>query len=245
MKYFCLIFFLTIYLPLLSQSNFSKKEKILIEYHNQLKLADYDKKEKWTIAFEEHLKRFLLEKESWDYKFDTLSKRINIETSPNKKVRTFGWNEQMGGSWHTYKSIIQFKHNNTLTITDFQNKKILHEESIEGNEVFRDVIIHEIHSINRGFLFVGWGTHGGGHQHTILAFYKKDKNGHLIRNPLFENLKNSLVIKYPRKDKLNLIIKKNKISFNEFILDDEIGFYLSTGQKVLLKKKKGIFAKCN
>lgn len=191
-------------------------------------------RQKAAIDFEKTLKRVLSNEKSWTYKFPELQKYINIETSKDKKIRTFSWDSRLGGSWHALRSLIQFKSATKIHVLSFQDEKPIDEEE-EGNNMFADAVILGIYPFEKGYLFEGFGTYGSGHHHKIIAYFELIDEK-LVRKSIFENNEFIYVFKIPRKYKfdLKIDIENKTITHSEFVLDGDIGFFLPTGKKTLL-----------
>lgn len=214
-----------------SQSSIKSEEEKVITILQKLRSNDLEMDlEDVVIQFETTLKILLSNKESWNYSFTELSKRINITTSKDKKIRTFGWDSRMGGSWHTLKTFVQYKTTNGVAVFSFQKEN--EEMDYDDEEVFRDIVIIEIHQLKKGYLLEGWGTHGSGHEHKILAYYEFE-NDTLQRKSAFEKGANFYVIQIPRRNDFDLEVntKTQEISHNDFVFDDEEGFYKPTGKR--------------
>jgi len=92
------------------------------------------------------------------------------------------------------------------------------------------------------YLTFASGTHGSGHQHKIVQIFSIARDKLVKCNSCFSD-NSDLIIEYPRSDKANLIFneKTNEISYSEFKLDDNIGFYRPTGKVITLKLVNGKF----
>jgi hypothetical protein len=212
----------------------AEEEKVLVAL-TKLRSKDSDiDRSAVAIQFEKTLKTVLSNKESWRYTFPELRKYINIETSKDKKIRTFSWDTLTGGSWHALKSLIQFESDNQIHVVSIQDEKPIDEEE-EGNDMFADAVILGIYPFHEGYLFEGYGTYGSGHHHKILTYFELI-NDKLVRKTIFENDQSIYVFKIPRRYKFDLLvdIKTKTVTHSEFVFDDDEGFYKPTGKKVLL-----------
>lgn len=204
--------------------------------------SDLDRS-KAALQFEQTLKKVLSYKESLNYPFSELQKYINIETSKDKKIRTFSWDNLSGGSWHALQNLIQFRTDNKLHVISFQKEN---PNSEEGNDMFADAAILNIHRFYNGYLFEGYGTYGSGNHHKVIAYYELIDNK-LVRKPIFETKKDIYALIIPRRYKFDLIIDATKgtITHSEYVMDDDIGFAQPTGKKVLLAFNGQQFVKQN
>jgi len=220
-----------------AQSKIKEAEQKIVALFKETKIVAYDTLyQKVVPQIRKEIKSVLAKKESWNHDFTALSKYVRITISPDKKIRTFGWDDRTGGSWHSMQSFIQFKINDEVYIYSFQDENF-DQSVIEevNNEVFKDAVILKIYPIGKGYLFEAYGTHGSGHHHKVLAYYSIEKDG-LMRKSVFDNDESIYVFKIPRGYELNIKVdtEKQQITHQEFVLDDEIGFFQPTGKKVLL-----------
>ncbi|EDP97141.1 hypothetical protein U8527_02295 [Kordia algicida OT-1] len=233
-------FFLILYFGLFSFSTFAQTymesaETTVLEALQQVRSNEEGiDRQKAANHFEATLKTVLSKEKSWTYSFPELRKYINIETSRDKKIRTFSWDSRLGGSWHALRSLIQFKTDTKIHVLSFQDEKPIDEEE-EGNDMFADAVILGIYPFEKGYLFEGFGTYGSGHHHKIVAYFELIDEK-LVRKAIFENNEFIYVFKIPRKYDFDLKInvEEKTITHSEFVLDDDIGFFLPTGKKVLL-----------
>jgi hypothetical protein len=227
-----LLLFISFYsLSSYAQSSMKAEEEKVISILKKLRSNDPEMDlEEVVIQFETTLKAVLSKKESWNYPFTALSEQIRMTISEDKKIRTFGWDSRMGGSWHTLKTLVQYKTTTGVDVFSFQEEN--EDMDYDDEEVFRDVVIIEIYQIGNGYLLEGWGTHGSGHEHKILAYYEFE-NDQLNRKSAFEKGANFYVIQIPRRNdfELEVNITAQEISHNDFIYDEEMGFYKPTGKR--------------
>lgn len=197
-----------------------------------------------AIQFETTLTKLLKKKESWNYRFPELRKYIDIKRSSDKKIRTFSWDSRMGGSWHTLETLIQHETAKGLRVFSLQNKKALDDEEMEESEAYRDAVVIDIYSFANGYLLEGFGTHGSGHHHKVLMYYEL-KNDTLERKGIFENNQSIYVLLIPRRYDFDLLLdfESKTITHSEFVMDNEIGFYMPTGKKVVLTFDGSTFKK--
>ncbi|MEM6684668.1 MAG: hypothetical protein AAF617_02640 [Bacteroidota bacterium] len=231
-----LLIFTTFSFVAFAQIDMKAEEEKLIETLKMLRTPDSETDMgKVAAQFETELTTLLRKKESWSYRFPELRKYIDIKRSSDRKIRTFSWDSRLGGSWHTLETRIQHETANGLQVFSLQNKKLVDDEEQEGNEVYRDAIIIDIHSFANGYVFEGFGTHGSGHHHKVLMYYELSGDT-LVRKEIFENNESIYVLLIPRRYDFDLSFdfEAQTITHSEFKMDDEIGFYMPTGKKVLL-----------
>ncbi|MGV6832061.1 MAG: hypothetical protein ACWA5P_10950 [bacterium] len=208
--------------------------------------VDYDKRyDSLRPQLKQHIKEVLTDSTSFDYPFSKLSEHVRIITSKDKKVRLFSWDELTGGSWHDMAVIAQF-------ITKDQKVKAVFIDSDiseEGTVGLTSAIQYELHEVlinnKTYYMCFGWGTFGSGHHHnSILIFDLENDTINPCETCISESYK---LIQAPRATKINLAYDEvlKQLSFNEFLYDDDIGFYQPTGKQVVLKLKNGTFIKIN
>ena len=234
-KAFVLLLFLSFYsLSCMAQIDMEVEEVKVIAALKKLRSDDPNlDRNQAAIQFESTLKKVLLLKESWNYSFPDLRKYINIETSRDRKIRTFSWDSLTGGSWHALRNLIQFEVEDKLKVVSFQKENPTDEE--EGNDMFADAVILKMYRFHNGYLFEGFGTYGSGNHHKVIAYYEL-VNDELVRKSIFNNDKDIYVLMIPRRYKFDLKIDTYKgiITHSEYVMDDEIGFSKPTGKTVVL-----------
>ena len=172
--------------------------------------------------------------------FDSLSKYLNIKTSADRKIKFYSWDDINGGTWHNINCLAQFKADNGNIIV-----QQLNTENIDSVD-YTDSGIYDVFEIfinaTKYYLTFASGTHGSGHQHKIVQVFSIVSDKLIKCKSCFADNKD-LIIEYPRSDKANLVFneKTSEISYSEFELDDDIGFYKPTGQVITLKLNKGKF----
>jgi hypothetical protein len=226
------IFFLSLfYISLSAQTDIEIAEDTIVKA--LLKLRSNEQgidKEAVANQFETLLTKALSKKESWEHRFSKLRKYINVKRSHDKKIRTFGWDSRLGGSWHTLITLIQYKTPTGVSVFSFQKKS--DDFDYPAADAYRDAVVIDIYQLKKGYLLEAWGTHGSGHHHRIFAYYEFE-NGALVRKPAFAESKNYYVLVIPRRDKFGIEVntQTEEISHYEFVLDDDIGFYKPTGKR--------------
>lgn len=181
----------------------------------------------------------LKNKNTFNYKFDSLSTKINMLSSFENKIRIFSWDEYSAGSWHDMASIIQYKDNRGEINVDFLDSLIF--EKLNNYEVN----IYKIYYINKNhYLLFGKGSNGGGNHHNVaLILIIEDDNIQICKDCL-EN-KSFLVIEAARSQDINLTFDTNKknLRYNEYLMNEETGFYYPSGKVIKLKLLNNKFIK--
>jgi hypothetical protein len=105
---------------------------------------------------------------------------------------------------------------------------------------FTDSGIGEIFEVKKDdttyYITFGSGSHGSGHLHKIVQVFSIVGN-ELVKCTSCFSSEGDLVIEYPRSQLANLTFDPltEEISYNEFLLNEDIGFYEPTGRVVKLK----------
>lgn len=160
---------------------------------------------------------------------------IVITTKENLKV--YSWDDLDGGSHHTYVNYIQYQNNEgickAILLNDLSND-------------FNAAGYYNIEKINEYYLLFGYGTYGGGEQHFVVRIFKND-NGEIKEYIEGYPNKKMLLIGCNRGNTIDLHYNKEKqtISFNQYIYDEEKGFYKREFQKVIYQIKDGKLVKNN
>jgi hypothetical protein len=191
--------------------------------------------------FLKFLSRQLANPTTFNNSFDSLSKYLTIKISADKQIKFYSWDDIGGGTWHNINCIAQFKSDKGKIIV-----QQLNTESALDSVDFTDSRIYEVYEIfingTKYYLTFASGTHGSGHQHKIVQIFSITSDKLVKCKSCFAD-NNDFIIEYPRSDKANLVFneKTNEISYSEFKLDDNIGFYRPTGHLVTLKLINGKF----
>ena len=187
------------------------------------------------------IENILSNPKSYEYRFDSLSNHIKILKSNDGKVRIFSWDEMTGGTWHDMAVIVQYRNNNEINI------QWIDSDIGEEPNGITDAIQFAIYDIQINeqphYLCFGWGTYGSGlHHNSILIFSIENDSLKVCSNCIEEDYSTILS---PRSNKINLQYDETEkvISFNEFIYDSEVEYYMPTGKRVKLKFKNGKFKK--
>ena len=206
--------------------------------------ADYTARfDSLAPSFKKRLSSSLLIKETLTYPFDSLSKGVRIVTSQDKLFRIYSWDEQSGGSWHNMAAFAQF-----ASVDGTVNVKQLDSDKEIEYGTFTDVIIYEIHDIEINgqtyYLTIGWGTHGSGHHHSLAQIFGIEGNQLIKYSKGFASV-DDLVIQAPRRHTINMTYdnKTGQLTYNEFALNDALGFYEPTGKTVTWELQQGVFVK--
>lgn len=175
--------------------------------------------------------------------FDSLSTRMNIIQSEDQKVRIFSWDEKAGGSWHDMAVYAQYQTSDgSIKAASLSSGK----ETSTGE--YTDVIIYEVYQIEinglKYYLTMGWGTHGAGHHHRSVQIFHLQNDTLERCESCFQDLP-YLAIEAPRSSKMNLQFDTTnlQLSHNEFVYNEDIGFYESTGKVITWKLYEGQFRK--
>ncbi|WP_346882965.1 hypothetical protein [uncultured Algibacter sp.] len=259
LKKYLIIFFISIQFSCVSQNHADLKNrdlqllKIYQKFYNNR--HDYagkkgEARDSILIRFKSTLIKTLGDKTYINMPFDSLSTRVKIVSSADKKLNIFSWDELNGGTWHIYNSAYQFRKNDTLysgilslndneTLTEVHNTDVTHFKiyKIEDNK----------------YLVKGYGTHGSGKEFFVyrLLSFKNEKIQDC--NKCF-NGNNRFVYEISRGDDLEPLfdIKNKEIIYHELKetyvqgnLDEPSGFMESTGKILKLKYKAGLFIELN
>ncbi|QGW28409.1 hypothetical protein [Phnomibacter ginsenosidimutans] len=203
--------------------------------------ANYDLRyDSLAPAFKKQLAGQLTNPLTFDNSLDSLSKYLTIKTSADKRIKFYSWDDIGGGTWHNINCIAQFKTDNGKIIVQQLNTE--NTDSID----FTDSGLYEVHEIfingTKYYLTFASGTHGSGHQLKIVQIFSITSDKLVKCKSCFaDNI--DLIIKYPRSDKAHLVFNERttEISYSEFKLDDDNGFYRSTGKINTLKLIDGKF----
>lgn len=215
----------------------------LTQEFDKMMNADYENRyDSLAPRFKNHLKESLSNAQNFNLPLDSLSARIKIVKSEDANLIFYSWDEKTGGTWHDMTVFAQFKLNNG-------DVKIIQMDGNEGMAgEFIDVIIYEIHEIKveakPHYLTIGWGTYGSGHHHAVAQIFRIEENNLKNCKNCFERNEN-LVIMAPRSSEINLMFhpKNKKLTHNEFLLNEDTGFYKPTGNIATWELKEGKFKK--
>jgi hypothetical protein len=233
-------FFSLISMTLSAQTNIETAEDEIVKVFLKLRSNEPDiDREAVAKEFEILLTKTLSKKESWEHRFSKLRKYMDVERSDDKKIRTFGWDTRLGGSWRMLITLVQHKTATGMSVFSFQKRNDDFEYPEE--DAYRDAIVIAIHQLKKGYLLEAWGTHGSGHHHRIFTYHEFE-NDKLVRKPAFANGKNYYTLVIPRRNDFGIEVntQTEEISHFDFVLDNDIGFYKPTGKRktvqLLIKK---------
>lgn len=191
---------------------------------------------------EERLVLDLADSTEFNNSFKKLSKYVTIRTSNDSLVKTFSWDRISGGSWHDNASYAQFR---------THNGKVKHQRLDSGNEWETgeptSVLIYKINTIKIDgktfYLFLGYGTYGGGKHHSLARVYTIEGDKMILCKSMFEE-EDYLYVGANRMNEINLDYNSDlkELSYNHYNFDDSIGFYDGNKERktFVLKNKKFI-----
>ena len=189
--------------------------------------------------FKNNLLNYLYLQLTFDNSLDSISKYITVKSSQDNEIKFYSWDEQFISPWHTINCYAQFKASD--------GKILVQSISGDSDEVdFTDSKIYKVYDLSidstKCYLTFAWGTHGGGHQHQIIQVFKRVSDSLITCESCLNNCKD-IVIEYPRSAKadINFNPLTQEISYNDFKLNEDSGFYEPTGKQVILKLKNGTF----
>lgn len=192
-------------------------------------------------AFLRKLGEVLQDPATFHASWDSLSKYVGVRTSEDGKLRFYCWNDLTGGTWHNINCVAQFEGESG----DMRVHEFLAGDSGE-TDGFADCIIYGLHTVKIEdevcYLVFGTGTHGGGHSFNIVRTFKIRGDSLVLCGSVFPE-GGSIIIQYPRMEKSGLAFdpRTNEISYNEFTMDEESGFYMPTGRRIYLKLSGSAF----
>ena len=204
--------------------------------------ADYDTRaDSLAPLFKKQLLAHLANPVTFNNSLDNLAKYVVIQSSADKKLKFYSWDDLTGGTWHHITTVAQFLTDEGKIVAQPLNP----EDEMETGE-FTDCLIYEVHDLaadgTRYYLTFGRGTHGSGNQHSVIRIFRIS-GGQLMEcaDCFAPDLERA--IEYPRTGNLNLAFnpETNEITYNEYQWDDETGRNKLTGQIVTLKLTNGKF----
>jgi hypothetical protein len=220
----------------------SHKDHELAELYREL--IDADPQLRWDSLvplFRQKFIHYLKDNQSFDEAFNELSNYVQIISSSDGRIKFYCWNQRNEGTWLDLQCLAQYKlDNGNVQLIEVSSG----QEAVEGT--FTDSAIYDIHEIKKDktvyYITFGCGSHGSGHSHNIVqVFFIEDEK--LVKCTSCFPIEGDLVIEYPRSSTPNLKFDPltHEISYNEFLLKDDIGFYEPTGRIVKLKWVEGGF----
>ncbi|SNR16253.1 hypothetical protein [Tenacibaculum jejuense] len=155
----------------------------------------------------------------------------NIIINTNEDIRVFSTDVLDNGSFHEYLNYIQFKTKN-------QTWKVI---NLDKSQQDKSVGFYKVDKINNYYILLGYGTYGSGKQHFVIRVFEK-KNDDLIENIEAYPNKELFFIECNRSQNIDLNFNPDtkELSFKQFKMDDDTGFYT---RKFDLKKFKFINGK--
>lgn len=135
----------------------------------------------------EALEKALLLPNSMKHSFALLQKRMIIRVAEDRKVRTFSWNRNTGGTWHSYGVYAQYlKSDGTTGAVSLSDGN----EGRDGG--YTDSYIYGIHKLlspqANQYLLLGSGTHGSGNHHAIARVFILEQDQLLENSAAFEHV---------------------------------------------------------
>ncbi len=194
-----------------------------------------------AIAFKQQLMAELSNPQSFHFLLDSLARYVSIQASADRQIRFFSWQAIPGGSWQSFDCVAQFRADDGSPVV----QQISTEQTEQTD--YSDSRIYEIHNLQiegrTHYLCFAWGTHGSGLQHQVVRMFA-------IRGRQLTSCINcmagqpQLLIQYPRHAASHLTYNPDSqsIHFHEFQLNAEEGYYLPTGNTVILVLTDGVFA---
>lgn len=153
--------------------------------------------------------------------------KINVTSSEDDKIRIFSWNNLGGGSFHTYSNYIQFQKKD-------QSCQVIPIDTAQNStEVGYYKIIDFSCNDRMVYLFMGYGTYGGGKHHYSIRFFEINDDWLKEIYEFYPN-KKDLVIYSNRSQDSDIKFDKNSIelSYKKFNYDKDTGFYKDEFKKV-------------
>lgn len=143
-----------------------------------------------------------------------------VRSSVDDRIRLFSWDDLGGGSYHTYTNYLQYKtSDNRCITTPFDT---LHSNIEVGYYQIDKFIKDETHI----YVFLGYGTYGGGQQHKRIRLFEFVDDQPEERFDLYPNGKDLVVFSNRGQDP-EIVLDKQEgiIRYMNYHYDKEIGFY--------------------
>ncbi len=135
------------------------------------------------MLFTKQLKNAILKEKIFNKSFTKLSKSINIISSSDYKIKFYGWDVGLGGSWHQIYSLTQFK----SEVGQIHVQQLNSNNEYEMGE-FTDCSTYQVYDILLNgkvlYLAISWGSRGSGAQLDVVQVFKIKKNK-LVKCKLF------------------------------------------------------------
>lgn len=165
-------------------------------------------------------------------------KNIVICASNDRKFRVFSWDDLQAGSYHTYTNFAQYQvSKNNCTIIPIDTS----EDDTEAG--YYDIIT--VTENNRPYYFLlGYGTYGSGQQHRVVRIYEI-KNNLLVECISCYPEHKPITIFSNRGQNIDLRFNTNipELTYKEFKLNKEVGYYTDEFDLVRLKFENGVLTK--
>lgn len=220
-----------------------KLENDLVTSFKEYRNANYnDRYDTLRPKLKAQIEAFLNVPITFSASLDSLSQQINIITSKDRNIRIYSWDELTGGTWHDMAVIVQFKTSSNTIKTVWIDSDI--EESPSGITSDIHYKIYDLTLNNQPYYMTfGWGTYGSGHHHNSILIFSIENDVLKVCSDCIDSPHQ--YIKAPRSQKIDLKYDPltKVVSYNEFILDNEIGFFEPTGKRIQLKINNGKFEK--
>lgn len=190
-------------------------------------------------AFKEAVVAYMAESAAWNCSPSDTGSLLSV-VAPDSVFRVLSWDEVTGGSFHDMASVMQFPKKNgacAVLVLDPSSPGALEEQHIMENvSVYRVDMLADVEPPT--YLLIGWGTHGGGHQHQTVQVFRRTAIGIERCLDCFPGDR-SYCVEYPRGDTLELVFdaRTNTISHNGFRDANGVevdGFKYPTGKRVSL-----------
>lgn len=222
-----------------TRNNYS--DDILTSSFKLFQSADFELANHMLPFIRERFVAELKDTSSFANSYDSLSNYIGIKYSSDSLLKTYCWSERSGGCCHTSAIFAQFK-------TKSGEIKYLDLETQEddGTEIFiTDLQRIEIND-SAFYLMLGWGTCCGGKHFQVAKIYEISNETLVQVDSVFDK-ETTLYVGANRSQKIELKYSSiSKIlSYNNYVFDDDIGFYTNQKSEVKWKLKKNGFKKIN
>jgi hypothetical protein len=216
---------------------FQELERDLVRSYRAMQLAETEARaNSLSPYFAKQLLEVLLKQGSFNYRFDSLGLFIKVVSSPDKKLRTFSYDENSGKTNRTMATVVQFMDPNSQ----------VHTNIMAGN----DVLYYEWHQlpVNGVMHYISFGKgsrNPSTHLKRINAF-RLTAQGMVWVTGLFywkPEYRDAILMQAARRKKIKLKYKdeKNMLVFRDFIQTDFDGLKFKKGKKIRLTLQDGLF----
>lgn len=160
--------------PLFSQQADHKLNDLDIQLSRYCNLRSQhvfsERREEVMTGFESMMLQMASYPGSFHFPFDSLERCIYITFSNDRSLKCYSYDNLEGGSAHTYSNIVSFFNG--------EGKLVSHNLKTEAESPM--VGYFEIHRIKpfdmQKFLFIGYGTYGGGKEHMSIQLFEIQKD---------------------------------------------------------------------